>query len=316
MKRLTQEEYVSRVKESHGDDIKVLDLYKNRRTKIEVECKRGHRWLANPEPLSKGIGCPECSGNTKRTTDEFKVIVFELVGNEYTVMGDYVNKDVPINMKHNTCGHEFKMRPNSFIRGQRCPKERYERSSESSIYKKEEVIKRLKEVVGNEYIMIGEYKGASKDVTFIHNKCGKEFEQQPTRIYQDGVGCPHCYLSKGEEVVRRYLELKGYDFKEQVRIKECKNKRPLPFDFGVYEGEKLLFLIEYDGIQHFEPKFGKEQFKKTKINDEIKNVYCKENNIPLIRIKYVRSQNPMIFKKKVIEKLEHKINTMVIPSEG
>src|SRR5699024_501972 len=124
------------------------------------------------------------------------------------------------------------------------------------------------------------------------------------------------YLSKGEEVVRKYLEFKGYDFQEQVRIKECKNKRPLPFDFGVYKGERLLFFIEYDGIQHFEPKFGKEQLKKTKINDDIKKVYCKANNIPLIRIKYVRSQNPMIFKKKVIEKLEHKINTMVIPSEG
>ncbi|TQW40123.1 hypothetical protein D1N77_17140, partial [Clostridioides difficile] len=78
--------------------------------------------------------------------------------------------------------------------------------------------------------------------------------------------------------------------------------------------------IEYDGSQHFMPKFNcsKEDFQKIKYNDEIKNEFCKKNNIPLIRIKYVRSENLNIIKNKIIKKLEdgfEKIN-MGIPSEA
>ena len=49
------------------------------------------------------------------------------------------------------------------------------------------------------------------------------------------------------------------------------------------------YLIEFDGIQHFQPieYFGGiTEFKERKQNDEIKNNYCKINNIPLIRIPY------------------------------
>jgi very-short-patch-repair endonuclease len=48
-------------------------------------------------------------------------------------------------------------------------------------------------------------------------------------------------------------------------------------------------VIEYDGIQHYQPieTFGGEKaFKSTKIRDEIKNTYCRENGIKMIRISY------------------------------
>ena len=47
--------------------------------------------------------------------------------------------------------------------------------------------------------------------------------------------------------------------------------------------------IEFDGEQHFIPidYFGGiENFKKIKIRDKIKNEYCKNNSIHLIRIRY------------------------------
>ena len=47
--------------------------------------------------------------------------------------------------------------------------------------------------------------------------------------------------------------------------------------------------IEYDGIQHFEPKDffgGEESFSKLKEHDSIKSNYCMENNIRLLRIPY------------------------------
>lgn len=44
--------------------------------------------------------------------------------------------------------------------------------------------------------------------------------------------------------------------------------------------------IEFDGQQHYEPKFGEESFKRTQSHDIIKNEYCKSKGISLIRIPY------------------------------
>lgn len=62
------------------------------------------------------------------------------------------------------------------------------------------------------------------------------------------------------------------------------------FDFAILNDDKSVkFLIEYDGIQHFEPRDafgGEEAFNYTLRKDKIKDDYCKNNNIKLIRIPY------------------------------
>ena len=58
-------------------------------------------------------------------------------------------------------------------------------------------------------------------------------------------------------------------------------------------------FIEYDGEQHYKPvryyNQSDEQmnlsFKKTQEHDEIKNCYCKENKINLLRIPYWEKEN-------------------------
>ena len=50
-----------------------------------------------------------------------------------------------------------------------------------------------------------------------------------------------------------------------------------------------MALLEYDGQQHYESIEyfgGEEAFEKNQIRDEIKNNYCKEHNIKLVRLKY------------------------------
>lgn len=62
--------------------------------------------------------------------------------------------------------------------------------------------------------------------------------------------------------------------------------RPMEFDFYI----NSQYIIEYDGSQHFYYKGTgwdtKEHFDRTRKNDLIKNAYCFEHNIPLIRIPY------------------------------
>lgn len=69
----------------------------------------------------------------------------------------------------------------------------------------------------------------------------------------------------------------------------------MPFDFAVFDNHgSLSFLIEYDGYQHNKPVdfFGGESgFVIRKNNDNIKNDYCTDNNIDLLRIPYSMSLN-------------------------
>ena len=75
-------------------------------------------------------------------------------------------------------------------------------------------------------------------------------------------------------------------FKEQKTFDGCKYKRKLPFDFYLPEHNTL---IEYDGKQHFkiiEYFDGRSWFMKRNHRDKLKNKYCIDNNIKLIRIPY------------------------------
>ena len=56
---------------------------------------------------------------------------------------------------------------------------------------------------------------------------------------------------------------------------------------------QLSFLIEYDGEQHeygsrfsHDPEVNKIKFERTKMYDELKNQYCINHNIDLLRISY------------------------------
>jgi hypothetical protein len=64
-------------------------------------------------------------GYERKTTAEFKKEVYDLVGNEYTILGEYITNKIKILIRHNCdeCNnYEFEMRPNSFLSaGQRCP---------------------------------------------------------------------------------------------------------------------------------------------------------------------------------------------------
>lgn len=60
-------------------------------------------------------------GGRRDTQEEFESKVYNLVGNEYTVVGVYVNTKTKILMKHNVCNRERLIKPHSFLHlGHRC----------------------------------------------------------------------------------------------------------------------------------------------------------------------------------------------------
>ena len=119
-----------------------------------------------------------------------------------------------------------------------------------------------------------------------------------------GYGCPSCSSSKAESRIKKWLSNNNIKFEEQKRFENCKNSKPLPFDFWLSEKN---ILIEYDGVGHYKPTtFGgtsKEQaienLKNQKTRDLIKTQYAKENKIKLIRISYLQEKNI----EKLLDKL-------------
>lgn len=97
-----------------------------------------------------------------------------------------------------------------------------------------------------------------------------------------------CLRSKGEMAIGQILTEAKIPFEKQKSFSNCifsDTKAKALFDFYVNN----QYLIEYDGIQHFVALGGwntKEALEETKIRDNIKNKWCKDNNIPLIRIPY------------------------------
>lgn len=97
-----------------------------------------------------------------------------------------------------------------------------------------------------------------------------------------------CLKSKGELNITKLLLQHSLSYKKEVKFATCKDKKELPFDFQIFINDNDFYLIEFDGKQHFSDTlaWSSFSFEKTKKHDEIKNEWCKENNIPLIRIPY------------------------------
>lgn len=165
-------------------------------------------------------------------------------------------------------------------------------------YTTKEIKEKIFELTDNEYEMMGEYVGALTKFKIKHNTCGCEY-MVSWDGFQKGNRCPRCNQSKGEKFIQDYLTNHNIPFATQVRFDDCRHERTLPFDFGILNKEKkVIALIEYDGEQHYRPINyfgGEEAFKERQRKDLIKTNYCKENNIPLLRIKYDENTEEKLF---------------------
>lgn len=101
-------------------------------------------------------------------------------------------------------------------------------------------------------------------------------------------GCQR-FQSKGEKTIENLLIENNIPFEKQKTFETCRfpwTNILARFDFYVNN----QYIIEYDGQQHFKyRKSGwntKQHFQKTQQYDQFKNEWCKNNNIPIIRIPY------------------------------
>jgi hypothetical protein len=142
----------------------------------------------------------------------------------------------------------------------------------------------VNKITGNvEYITIDDkvkiicpIHGVFKQIAYDHRK---------------GKGCTYCGESEGSLQTWKYLEtieiIGGRKwYKREKKYPNLKYIDCLRFDFYL---KKFDALIEYNGEQHYFPVEcwgGKDGLLKRQMCDELKAQYCKDNNIPLLIIKY------------------------------
>ena len=302
MRKKTHDEFKEEVYSLVNDEYTLLEEYKGAKSKIKIRhniC--GHIYKVRPDAILRGTRCPECRVKAiTKTHKQFVEDVYQAVENEYTVIGEYINSKNKISIKHNKCGNQYEVQPNVFLGGSRCPYCAGLKKKTTEEFKQE-----VFDLTGKEYSVLGKYKNTRTKIKMKHNKCGHVYEVIPNYFLQ-GTRCPVCKSFKGEQKIADFLIKNKIKFETQKTFEDLKDKKLLRFDF--YIPDKNL-LIEYDGKQHFEPvdfsgnspEQADENFKNRKIRDKIKNNYCKENNIKLLRIKYTDFKN---IKKILKEKLK------------
>lgn len=191
-RKKTDAEFKKEVYDLVGNEYTFLDAYVNANTKVKVRHNKcGNVYDARPSGFLMGHRCPYCaklsrSNKLAKTNDKFKQEIFNLVGDEYTLLDSYVNAMTKLRVKHNKCGHTYGVRPHDFLKGSRCP---YcsGKMKKTDVQFKQEIF----ELTGNEYTFLDPYVNAHAKIRVKHNKCDKVYRVEPSSFLQ-GCRCPYC----------------------------------------------------------------------------------------------------------------------------
>lgn len=290
-KKKTHEEYIEELA-IKNPNIEVLEQYIGANTPILHHCLiHDINWKTTPNRVLHGTGCKLCGKNKfrkSRLKTHEKYIEEVKITNPYIeVIEKYIDAKTPI--KHHCIKHDvfWDASPDNILHGYGCPKcgGNIKKTHEEYV---EELYKCNPDIEA-----VGKYINAK---TKILHRCkidNYEWFISPTHTLL-GQGCPQCQESKGERQIRQWLENNNIVYLYQKTFVDCKDKYVLPFDFYI---PNYNLCIEFDGKQHFEPVdfsgdgqiLALKKFLIVQAHDNIKNQYCRDNNIRLLRIPYFKN---------------------------
>lgn len=277
-KRKTKEQFIE---ELNDNNLEILGEYVNNKEKILVRYKNcGHEEMKAPIKLLRGQRCGKCKGKSiskskTRTTREYEKSLEDKGISDIELLGEYKGSRKKIKVKNTNCGHIYEAIASNIERGSGCPVCHGMKDTNKFI---EEIDRKYP----NAYKINGKYKNNRTPISVTH-RCGYTWNVIPKDLL-GSERCPKCIKSKGELYIQKYLVDNGIEYESQFKIDDCRDTLPLPFDFMIIVNKKMK-LIEFDGSQHYNHS---ELFNNKNVaeHDKIKNDYCLEHKIPLLRIPY------------------------------
>ena len=100
------------------------------------------------------------------------------------------------------------------------------------------------------------------------------------------ISCGCERASHGEYKITQLLEENKIPYQKEYKAFQFESGGYASFDFFINNS----YMVEYDGLTHYSYNLHgwhtKQQFLDQQKRDQIKNQWCKDNNVPLIRIPY------------------------------
>ena len=324
MRKKTFEEVKQVVLEQGKGDYIVKPPYVNSKINMEFIHKTcGTHFMMRYNAFQNGQRCPKCSlecGTSSRTKTQEQFIkeVDDCYGKGgYTILGKYKTAMTKVKVRHNKCGNVYLAKPADFIRGHGCPKCAYKvRSSKIGFNQRtsfKKVCADINRLMGDDYEVmepVEGYKGNRQKLTIKHLKCGNTFSARYCDIQRNLRQCSWCTktrVSFGEAIIYNYLVNNlgldvNKDFYYGYTGFNLYDEHRLHFDFYI---PKLRLAIEYDGVHHYRPinYFGGiKNYNMVVKHDKLKDLFCKDNNIRLLRLSYLDNS-----KDKIINKLSNNL---------
>lgn len=298
--RYTQKIFIEKAIRVHGSKYNYEKVvYKDSRTKIDIICPKHGLFSQSPTVHLGNHGCKQCGietirNNKTKSVTEFIKQAKTVHGDKYDYsISDYVRSNIKITITCKKHG-KFKQIPSDHLNGFGCKKCGSESASRLTRLTQDEFIEKAINKHGNKYDYSKTiYEKHDNKIKIVCLKHG-EFEQK-ANSHLNGGGCRKCRESKGEKAIRVYLEKNYINFESQVHTKSNK----MIFDFMI-KTNGLKYLIEYNGIQHYEPcSFSNDKSEETKNKnlkiiqkrDSRKIKFCKKKKYPLLIIPHWEYNN-------------------------
>lgn len=189
----TLKEFTNRANLTHQNkyDYSLVE-YKNANTKVKIICPTHGAFEQTPSSHLNKIGCSKCSGNKKRTTEEFIIKSNIIHNNKYDYsLTKYINNGIKVKI---TCPIHgiFEQIPRDHIRGVGCAKCAYETKAAKRTFSTEKFIEKANAIHNNKYdYSLVEYKKSNTKVKIICLIHGV-FEQTPQAHLNNEQGCSKC----------------------------------------------------------------------------------------------------------------------------
>jgi hypothetical protein len=273
----------------------------------KIKCLKHNEEVTRIKALNFYTGiplCPECNRIAVKET-EFMDKVRKLYNDRFVLLSDYIGGNSPVTLGctlHGKTPYPIVVASPSSIGGstenygsiecKECKRVNSLNKFENTIYN----LNKKRKIPYTYPNLNKEFKRMTDDIHIECHKIGSNgrehgiFLQTPAN-HSTGQGCPICQESKNEMHIKNLFEGEKYKFETEKQFKELGNQK---FDFYIPEPGYVNILIEYDGEQHFEPRFAKSEYTR-QLNynilyesDNLKNQFIETNNLGLglIRVPY------------------------------
>ena len=250
--------------------------------KYKYECHRGHHHSISMSQWIKGVGCPFCEGNAKLTIEFIRA---EFAKEGYILLTtDYVNSKTKLDCI-TPCGNRYSISWNNWHTGYR--------------YNKNKITRNIEMVAENVVL----YGYTLKSTTYNNNKeklhlvCtrGHDYFVSWDNWYGAKSRCPKCNKvgkSIWEDIIKKFVKSLNISFLENDRtiILNPDTNRYVELDLWF---PNLNKAIECNS---------KYWHKKRKHIDDLKQEWCKNNNVSLLSVDFDEWNEDIKECQKKIEK--------------